>query len=187
MDLAGWEQRYRSEMDAVFEPSPTPLLAETVSHLPPGRALDLASGTGRNALWLAQRGWSVTAVDGSPTAVKILRRCAEQMNVVVDAQVADLERAGFTIEPDHWDLIAMCYYLQRDLFESSKQGLVPGGVIVVIVLLAEPGKDNSFRAQPGELRRCFEGWEILHDREGSDTWQHKVAEIVARRPVSEVR
>ena len=53
----------------------------------------------------------------------------------------------------------------------------------LIALLVEPGKENSpFRLHPGELRRYFEGWEILHDREGRDAWHHAVAEVVARRP-----
>ena len=51
-----------------------PLLVETATSLPPGRALDLACGTGHNALWMAQHGWSVTALDGSATAIEILRR-----------------------------------------------------------------------------------------------------------------
>ncbi len=87
------------------------------------------------------------------------------------------------MQPASYDLIAICYYLQRDLFEPCKRGLVPGGVIVAIALLIEPGKENSpFRVHPGELRGYFEGWEILHHREGPDPWRHNVAEIVARRP-----
>jgi SAM-dependent methyltransferase len=183
MDLAGWEERYRANSGTEIESAATPLLVDGASDLPPGRALDLACGTGRNALWLAQRGWSVTAVDGSPAAIETLRHRAGHLGVTVDAQVADLEKAGFTIEPACWDLIAMCYYLQRDLFEPCKRGLVPGGVMVAIALLVEPGKEHSpFRLQRGELRRYFEEWEILHDREGRDAWQHTVAEIVARRP-----
>ena len=190
MDLAGWEERYRADADSrtALESAPTPLLVEGASHLPPGRALDLACGAGRNALWLARRGWSVTAVDGSPAAIENLRRRAAHLSVKVDARVADLQKAEFTIKPARWDLIAMCYYLQRDLFEPCKRGLVPGGVMVAIALLVEPGKENSpFRLQPGELRRYFEGWEILHDREGQDAWQHTAAEIVARRPNSDTR
>jgi len=182
MDLAGWEQRYR-EQEETREPVPHPLLVEAASNCFPGRALDLACGSGRNALWLAQQGWSVTAVDGSATAIQILRDRATYLEVEVDTQIADLEKAGFVIEPARWDLIAICYYLQRELFEPSKCGLVPGGILVAIALLSEPGKDNSFRLEPGELRGYFDGWEILHDREGRDQWEHKVAEIVARKPI----
>jgi len=180
MDLAGWEQRYRAQEEASAS-HPHPLLVEAASSLPPGRALDLACGTGRNALWLAERGWSVTAVDGSPAAIEILRQRAAGLRI--ETQVADFEDGGFAIEPAHWDLIAICYYLQRNLFEPSKCGLVPGGILIAIALLSKAGKDNSFRLEPGELRRYFEGWEILHDREGRDQWEHKVAEIVVRKPI----
>ena len=86
-------------------------------------------------------------------------------------------------EPASYDLIAICYYLERKLFEPAKRALVPGGILIAIALLAEPGKDNSFRVEPGELPRYFDGWEILHHREGRDAWQHNVAEIVARKPI----
>ncbi len=178
MDLAGWEQRYRAQ-EGSSEPSS--LLIEAASNRPPGRALDLACGTGRNALWLAQHGWSVTAVDGSPKAIEILRERAAGLRL--ETQIADLESPAFTIALASYDLIAICYYLQRTLFAPAKQALVPGGIIVAIALLAEPAKDNSFRVEPGELRRTFHGWEILHHREGRDSWQHNVAEIVARKPI----
>jgi tellurite methyltransferase len=178
MDLAGWEQRYRAQ-EGTAEPSP--LLVEAASIRPPGRALDLACGTGRNALWLAQQQWNVTAVDGSPTAIEILRERAAGLRI--ETQIADLENGGFTIEPASYDLIAICYYLQRSLFAPAKQGVVPGGIIIAIALLAEPGKDNSFRVEPGELLRTFDDWEVLHEREGGDQWQHNVAEIVARKPM----
>ena len=178
MDLAGWEQRYRGQEETT-EPSPNPLLVEAARSLPPGRALDLACGTGRNALWLAEHGWSVTAVDGSPTAINILRQRAAGLRI--ETQIADLEDSSFTIAPASYDLIAICYYLERKLFEPAKRALVPGGILIAIALLAEPGKDNSFRVEPGELLRTFDGWKILHHREGRDTWQHNVAEIVARK------
>ncbi len=180
MDLAGWEQRYctQEETSAL---SPHPLILAAATSLPPGRALDLACGTGRNALWLAQCGWNVTAVDGSSTAIAILRERAAGLRI--EAQIADLENGGFPIAPASYDLIAICYYLQRDLFEPAKRALVPGGILIAIALLAEPGKDNAFRVDPGELRRTFDDYEILHYREGGDQWEHKVAEIVARKPI----
>jgi tellurite methyltransferase len=182
MDLAGWERQYRAQEEHA-DSLPHPLLAKTAASLPPGRVLDLACGTGRNALWLAQHGWSVTAVDGSATAIEILRSRAGGAGVAIDAQVADLENAGFTIEPAHYDLIAMCYYFQRSLIEQCKQGLVPGGAMIAIALLIEPGKElSTFRLRQGELRGYFADWDILDYREGADAWEHKVGELVARRP-----
>jgi tellurite methyltransferase len=153
--------------------SPTPLLVEIAEKLKPGRALDLACGTGRNAIWLAEHGWKVTAVDRSPVTIPS-----------VETYVADLEKHEFPIEKAAWDLIAVCYYLQRDLFEPVKRGVRPGGVALVIVHMFEPGHEQSrFSLQPGELAQYFEGWEILHYYEGKPRDpEHKraVAEIVAK-------
>lgn len=188
MEVRSWEERYRSRErpDEDFATVPVPLVAETAKRLPPGRALDLACGTGRNALWLAWLGWTVTAVDGAPTAIEILRRRASLGGLAVDARIADLERREFQIEPSAWDLICICYYLQRDLFESAKQGLAPGGVLIAIVHIAAPGEQPTHhRLGPGQLAPYFRGWEILHDYEGQPNdpaHQRPVAEIVARRP-----
>src|SRR5579863_2360745 len=116
MDLRDWDERYRSEIRPAEDPEarPTPLLIRTANRLEPGKALDLACGTGRNALWLAENGWRVTAVDGSRAAIEILRRRASARALKVDAQIANLEKGEFGIEPSTWDLIAICYYLQRD-------------------------------------------------------------------------
>jgi SAM-dependent methyltransferase len=154
--------------------SPSPLLVETARKLKPGRALDLACGTGRNAIWLAERGWQVTAVDRSPISIPN-----------VETHVADLEKHEFAIGESAWDLIVVCLYLQRDLLEPVKRGLKPGGVALVMVHLMEPGHEQSrFSVQPGELAKYFEGWEILHYREGKpkDPEHHRaVAEIVATK------
>jgi SAM-dependent methyltransferase len=188
MEIRGWEERYRCRERPAedFAVAPVPLLAETAKHLPPGRALDLACGTGRNALWLAQHGWSVTAVDGAPTAIESMRRRASEASLTLDARVADLERGEYRIEPSAWDLICICYYLQRDLFETAKQGLAPGGVLIVIVHIAGPGEQpTAHRLRPGELESYFRGWEILHHYEGQPSdpvHQRPVAEIVVRRP-----
>jgi SAM-dependent methyltransferase len=155
--------------------------------LPSGNALDLACGAGRNALWLASFGWKVTAVDGSIAALDILHRRATERRLEVDARVADLEKGEFKIKPSCWDLIAICYYLQLDLIESAKQGLKPGGLLVVIVHVAEPGEaPTKHRLRPGELGRHFEGWEVLHSFEGQPedrAHRRAVAEIVAKRPL----
>src|SRR5713226_922780 len=122
MDIRGWDERYRTEN---LEAAPNPLLIETAQRLQPGKALDLACGTGRNALWLAEQGWSVTAVDAAPSAIEILHRRASERGIRLDASVADLEKGEFEIKPSIWDLVAICYYLQQNLFEPAKQAVVP--------------------------------------------------------------
>jgi tellurite methyltransferase len=189
MEIRGWEERYRSgeRAEEDLDATPTPLLVETAKRLTPGKALDLACGTGRNALWLAEQGWSVTAVDGSPAAVEMLLGRAVERGLTLDTRVADFEKIEYQIEASSWNLIAICYYLQRDLFEPAKQGLAPGGILISIVHITEPGEQpTAHRLRSGELAMYFQGWEILHRREGrpNDTaHQRSVAEIVARKPM----
>jgi SAM-dependent methyltransferase len=188
MRLDQWDTRYRSreKPDTDFFAAPTPLLVNTVEKLAAGTALDIACGTGRNSLWLAERGWNVTAVDGAAAAIEVLQQRARERKLTVVAKVADLERGEFRIEPQSWDLIAKCYYLQRSLMPDVCAGVRPGGLAIVIVHIVEDGEDvTPTRAALGELRGFFADWEILHYFEGrpSDT-AHKraAAEIVARRP-----
>jgi tellurite methyltransferase len=188
MEIRGWDDRFRSGERAAedLDAAPTPLLMETAERLPPGKALDLACGSGRNAIWLAGQGWSVTAVDGSLVAVEILRNRASERGVAVNTKIANLEKFEYQIEPASWNLIAICYYLQRDLFEPAKQGVVPGGILISIVHITDQGEEpTAHRLRPGELESYFQGWQILQRREGrpSDAaHQRSVAEIVARRP-----
>jgi SAM-dependent methyltransferase len=167
LSIEKWDQRYGAGQQ-LFE-TPSPLVQRFVADLAPGAALDLACGPGRHALYLAERGWRVTAVDSSPIAIAKLR----ERNAGIDARIADLERGEFQIQPDSYDLICDCLYLQRDLFQQMKAGIRAGGMAIVTVLLADARTPT--RACPGELRAYFEDWNILHYRE------QEVAELVAVR------
>ena len=184
MNLSDWDERYRLSEQA-WEPAP--LLVRISDRLARGNALDLACGAGRNALYLAERGWRVSAVDGSRVAVELTQERAARRGLTIDVRMADLERGEFTIEPGAFDLICDTYYMQRDLFPSMKGGVRPGGIVVAIVHLADadhPQGTDHF-AYPGELRQFFEGWRVLEYREGDpDESGHKypVAEIAAQGP-----
>jgi tellurite methyltransferase len=185
--IADWNERYRAREQATdFEAAPTPLVIETAERLPSGRAIDLACGTGRDTLWLATRGWTTTAIDGSEAAISALRLKADQLGVKVDAQVADLTKPDFTLDERHWDLALMCYYLQRDLFGTVKNAVRPGGIVISIVHTTQSGEEpTQSRLRPGELTSYFDGWQILHHYEGASrdpAHRRPVAEVVARRP-----
>ncbi len=192
MEIRQWDERYRSGDRARedLEPSPNPLLAATAAKLAAGKALDLACGTGRNAIWLAERGWQVTAVDGSQAAIELLGKRADVHGVSLQTRVADLGKSEFQIEPNWWDLIAMCFYVQTSLFKPMKHGVKPGGVVLVIVHIAARGEEpTEHQLHPEELRKYFLGWEILHYFEGppNDPAHKRLsAEIVARCPHSHV-
>src|SRR4051794_38149719 len=126
-----WERFYAE--NAQIDVSASPLLVEVAERLPPGRALDVACGAGRNSIYLAQLGWRVTAVDRAETAIALLRGRAG--GLAIDARVADLERREFTIEPQGYDLICDFHYLQRDLFPEMREGVRPGGMFVASIHL----------------------------------------------------
>jgi tellurite methyltransferase len=161
-----WDEYYRDRANTDL--SPEPLLVEAAEWLPPGRALDLACGPGRHALYLAKLGWHVTAVDASAVALDLLRRNARDLPIEV--QHADLERTGFTITPGSYDLICDFLYLQRSLFPAIREGIRPVGLFLGAVRL-----DGTFRMEPGELRREFASWKILYYSESGN-----IARIAAR-------
>jgi tellurite methyltransferase len=184
MDIAGWEEKYRSR-DRGKEDEPTILLVEVAEKLAPGVAMDLACGAGRNALYLAERGWDVTAVDGSKKAIGLVRQRSVARSLRVCTKVADLLAPNFALPSDAFDLILIAFYLQRDLFAKAKTAVRRGGVVITLAHTPEPGeKWSEKRAAPGELRRFFNGWEILWEYEGPSrdpAHRRPVAEIVARR------
>lgn len=187
MDIVGWEELYRSGARG-SEEAPTRLVVKLAEKLPAGHAIDLACGAGRNALYLAEHGWTVAAVDGSQTAIYLLQSRAEARGLDIEAWVADLMAADFALSPDAFDLVLIAYYLQRDLIAKAKAAVRPGGVVAAIVHTPEPGETTSEkRAAPGELRRLFSGWEILWDYEGPSrdpAHRRPVAEIAAQRPAA---
>jgi tellurite methyltransferase len=184
MDIAGWDEKYRSG-DRGKEDEPTILLVEVAEKLAPGIAIDLACGTGRNALYLAERGWDVTAVDGSEKAIELVQERSVARSLRLCTKVADLSDPNFILSSDTFDLILIAFYLQRDLLAKAKAAVRPGGLVVTIAHTPEPGeKFNEKRAAPGELRQFFHGWERLWEYEGPSrdpAHRRPVAEIVARR------
>lgn len=186
--IAQWNERYRTrEEKHDLESGPTPLVMETAQQLVPGKSLDLACGAGRNSVWLAQHGWKTTAIDGSREAIALLLEKAERLCVTVQAEVADLTSAEFHLPESRWDLILICYYLQRSLFPLVKKAVVPGGIVLAIAHVTDPGEEaTETRLLPGELGGHFRDWEILHSYEGQsrdNAHCRTVAEIVARRPI----
>jgi SAM-dependent methyltransferase len=101
-----WNERYAAR-DLVWSAGPNRLLAEQLEGMAPGSALDAACGEGRNALWLAEQGWRVTAVDFSEVAIDKARRIAARREVDVDWRVLDLSREP--LPGKGWDLVCVLY------------------------------------------------------------------------------
>ncbi len=191
--IAKWNARYAARDPGLPEPPASPL-PHAVAGAQPGRALDLACGTGRNAIWLAKQGWRVDAVDGAETALRLLEAAAERAGCRdrITTRGADLEfdPPEFTIAPGTYDLIVDCYFLHRPLFAAIREGVRPGGIVVAALHLPAPagGRGHGYVLQPGELHRMVKEWrwEVLHSAERpagpSADDDLGVAEIIARRP-----
>jgi SAM-dependent methyltransferase len=128
-----WDQRY-SAAEYAYGIQPNDFLATHVAAIPPKPVLDLGCGEGRNAVFLAGRGYAVTAVDQSSVGLRKAERLAAERGVSIAAVQADL--AEFTIHPGHWAGIVsiFCHLpsaLRRPLYASVVQGLRVGGVLLL--------------------------------------------------------
>ena len=126
---------------------------------PPGAALDVACGSGRNLRWLVQAGWQVTGVDRDAAATAPLRPLAE----IVDA---DIESSPWPLAGRQFDLVVVCNYLWRPLFDTIKSAVRPGGWLVWETFadgqqtIGRPSRPD-FLLQRGELLRICEGWHVV--------------------------
>jgi SAM-dependent methyltransferase len=129
-----WNSRYASP-GLFWSAEPNVFLVEQVADLPPGRALDLGAGEGRNAIWLAEQGWHVTAVDFAEAGLAKAREIAEQRGVSLDLVHADL--TGYHPEAGAFDLVALLYlHLPRPelagVVDRAGRSLAPGGIFLLI-------------------------------------------------------
>jgi SAM-dependent methyltransferase len=167
VNLEEWNERYRAREELDHEPAA--LLVEAARDVPAGRALDLACGAGRNAIWLARLGWDVVAIDGASEAIRIVREREPR----IEARILDLESTGpLPFDDESFDLVAILFYLHRPLYAEAKRLVRRGETIVAAARMS-----GTYRIAAGELRASFddERFEIIHEREG------EIAEMIIRR------
>ncbi len=176
-----------------FEPFPDTPADWLVEHGPllgtEGRALDVACGDGRNALYLARLGFEVAAVDVSDVAIDALRAAAAERELAIEPRVVDLER-----EPPaagSYDVVVNFNYLQRDLFEALERALRPGGWLVfetfgrAHVDELERSMNEAYVLGDNELLHAFPSLRVRHYREGvvvREGSPRGVASLLAQRP-----
>ncbi len=134
MDSHDWDERYAGT-ELIWTAEPNRFLVAEATGLKPGRALDLACGEGRNALWLARQGWDVVGVDFSRRGLDKAQAVAAHNGVQVEWVHADL--ATYVPPPSAFDLVAVLYlHLPRPELEPvlvrAADALAPGGTLLVV-------------------------------------------------------
>ncbi len=134
MEREDWNRRH-GEAGPLFGSEPNRFLVAEVEGLSPGRALDLACGAGRNAVWLAQHGWEVTGVDFSDVGLENARSLAAERGVDVEWVSADLR--GWSPAGSGFDLVVVLYLQipadeRRAVLREAARAVAPGGTLLVV-------------------------------------------------------
>lgn len=170
-----------------YNERPSAFLVRNIQLLPKGKALDIAMGRGRNALYLARKGFEVEGIDISSERVAEVTKIACNLGLAIKGTVADME-AGYKIAPGAYDVIICFNYLQRSLFPQIKAGLKNGGLAVYETFTIDQprfGKPTNpnYLLRHGELRAAFSDLECLRYWEGISGRKKAIARIIARKRV----
>ena len=191
MDAAGWDARYATD-ELIWTPEPNCWLVETFADSPPGLALDLGAGEGRNALWLARRGWDVTAVDFSAEAIRKGRAVQEAHAPETLGRVSWVhdDLLSYVPAPRSAAAVVVMYIhlprpARRALVRAAAGALAKGGVLLVV------GHDATNPAKGvgglSDLTVLFTAGGVVADLAGLDGLQVRRAERRGRPVGSEGR
>lgn len=182
-DRIQWEARYAASASAV---RPSAFLRACAPWLR-GRVLDVAAGSGRNALWLARNGAIVDAIDISHTALRRAQDEARREGLALRCLQADLE--VYPLPTDTYDAIVQIRYLQRSLFPALRRAVRSGGVVLIETFLLDQQRIGhprrpEFLLRRGELAAVFADFEMIHLEENhviDDGQPAYLARMLARR------
>jgi len=172
-DQTRWDRQHSSTAGA-DQPSSylRQILESDAWHIPRGIALDVAAGTGRNAIFLAEMGFTVAGIDISTVAIEKARRRADEKSLEITWLQADLEH--IELSTDAYDLIVNFNYLQRSLFPQIRRALRPRGHVIFETYLIDQQamghpKNPAYLLDHNELLDHFRSFRVLCYREGKYT------------------
>jgi SAM-dependent methyltransferase len=183
MDAEAWDQRYAAS-DLVWSREPNRFVAEELADLPPATAVDLAAGEGRNAIWLASRGWSATAVDFSQVALDKGARLADGLDVTwVRADATTWQ------PPEAVDLVVMAYFQvpaedRRRAVRGAVRMLRPGGTLLLVAHDSTNLTEGTGGPQDPAVLMSAE--DVLADLQGIEAEGIEVEVVRAERVAREV-
>jgi len=180
-----WDERHDQDCDSSKDPAQ--FLKENVYRLPRGKALDVAMGTGRNAIFLAAHGYEVDGIDFSEVAVDKVRSFAQKESLSIHATQADL--SSYQIAEETYEVILNFYFLERSLIPQIKKALTPGGMLLFETYTVEQpqyGRPHNpeYLLKPNELLNSFMDLHIIYYHERVETNQAEtkaIASLLARK------
>jgi len=183
----GWRVMFNniySSSNPGFNTSPNALLMSAVEERKPGRALDVGMGEGRNAVFLALKGWNVTGIEISDEGVAIAQRNAAAAGVKITTVLESDER--FDFGRARWDLIVATYepfpITKPDYVRRLTESLAPGGLVVIESFASDVSAPvrRPVDIDPTELRRAFDSYRILRfeDTVAMPDWATEEARLV---------
>jgi len=187
-DQERWDKKYRGQ-EFAYGKKPNAFLKTHISFLEKGLSLDLASGEGRNAVFLAENGWKVDAVDISPVGVRKARKLAKEAGVRINFIRADLD--SYVIPKEKYDQIIVLYFWDRRSIPRIKRGLKKGGRVLfetytleTLLLGLEGPREAKYLLKSNELLNLFRDFRVLFYREGVFREQGKkraIASLIAEK------
>lgn len=197
-----YDKQYK-EQEIVWGYEPSKLVEKSLDYLQPSsKVLDLGCGEGRNALFLAEKGHFLVAIDSSKEGVKKLCALAQKKRLDIIAEVMLIEE--YLVRCPDYHAIFGIHIMQfipenniHNLFDQIKDKTNPGGINVFASFISKGEKHRSFQAkrglyvfEKGELKRYYNDWDILYYKEylgpvedhGQGPHQHEIVEIIARKP-----
>ncbi len=186
-DRYKWNRRYNTG-EYIYGKEPLKFLKEKLDILIRGKALVLAMGEGRNAVFLAENGFDVDGCDISEKAVEKTKLFAWESGVTLNAFEADLEE--YRIPVNTYDLITCFYYTQRELIPQIKEGLRTGGMVMFETYSIDqlkygdnaPGPKNpAYLLKHNELLDSFSDFHILYYKEGEIAENKSVVSLIAQK------
>ena len=186
--MTTWDERFRTgEYPSTLEPSP--VLQSYIEESTDGRALDVACGTGRNAVFLAEQGYEVDALDQSVEGLRITGENATERGVADRIELVRADATQFEYPADRYDVVTVSFFRALDRLSDVKAALKPDGLLFYQHHLrsdppAEAGP-NSLRHRfcSNELLRACLDLTVLYYEESSEQWEGEFSatvELVAR-------
>jgi SAM-dependent methyltransferase len=187
-DQMRWDLKYQEKK---FDPTQaaSTILKRYLRFFPKGKVLDLAAGEGRNAVFLAEHGFDVEAMDISKVAMSRARKLARAKGVRIRTIAADLDT--YAIPKERYGLVIDFYFLDRRLIPRIKKGLRKDGMVVFETYTTEQRNLGSghpselkYLLKPNELLRLFRDFKILFYREGifrEGGKQRAIASLIAQK------